>query len=295
MLRLPKGMKQLWCSLMLLLVGYSANAQDIIVKNNGDEIKSNVVEITLKDEIKYELYHGSNDSLRTLSADNVFMIIYENGKREVFKDEKNDTEEVSKKPAKEKVAGNSTDSEEQTKESESDQVRSEKKVSETEKTSTQDSEYLNEKDEKTEYVSIGLGVGPIYSRLGGKITVRPGNTIGFHGSLGYNEVLNQATGSGILYSFGMQIFTSENFYFDIAYGTLARAGLDHETGDKIKALSGWVGYGIELSESIVIDLNLGLMRDFKEYPIENSNENYGNGALGGNWWWGYNAGLEIRL
>lgn len=76
-------MKQI---LILLLIGLSSSlaiAQDIIVKSNGEEIKSKVVEITIE-TIKYKEYEFQDGPIRNIKISDVFMIIYENGKRETF-------------------------------------------------------------------------------------------------------------------------------------------------------------------------------------------------------------------
>jgi len=72
--------------LFLILIGISSNmifAQDIIVKQNGDEIKSKILEIT-SENIKYKEYKFQNGPTRNINISEVFMVIYENGKREKF-------------------------------------------------------------------------------------------------------------------------------------------------------------------------------------------------------------------
>jgi len=73
--------------LFLLLIGLSSNlifAQDIIVKTNGDEIKSKILEIT-SETIKYKEYEFQDGPIRNINISEVFMVIYENGEREMFK------------------------------------------------------------------------------------------------------------------------------------------------------------------------------------------------------------------
>ena len=72
--------------LFLLLIGLSTNlifAQDIIVKQNGDEIKSKILEIT-SETIKYKEFDFQDGPTRNINISDVFMVIYENGKREKF-------------------------------------------------------------------------------------------------------------------------------------------------------------------------------------------------------------------
>lgn len=74
-------MKQFLITVFLLFVSGAIFAQDIIIKNDGDEIKSKVVEITLE-TIKYKLFNKPSGPLRNVSKNEVFMIIYEDGTRE---------------------------------------------------------------------------------------------------------------------------------------------------------------------------------------------------------------------
>jgi hypothetical protein len=72
--------------LLFLIIGLSSNlifGQDIIVKQNGEEIKSKILEIT-SETIKYKEFDFQDGPTRNISIMNVFMVIYENGKREKF-------------------------------------------------------------------------------------------------------------------------------------------------------------------------------------------------------------------
>lgn len=65
------------------LFGVGAMAQDIIVKKNGSEIEVKVLEIT-DIQIKYKDFDFQEGPVRNISISEVLMIIYQNGKREVF-------------------------------------------------------------------------------------------------------------------------------------------------------------------------------------------------------------------
>lgn len=67
----------------ILLIAISVSAQDIIVKKSGDEIQSKVVEISSK-EIKYKKFSNLEGPTYTMSKDEIFMLKYENGEKEVF-------------------------------------------------------------------------------------------------------------------------------------------------------------------------------------------------------------------
>lgn len=58
-------------------------AQDIIIKQNGNEIKAKVLEIN-DNYIKYKKFEYQDGPVRNINVSDVFMIIYENGKREKF-------------------------------------------------------------------------------------------------------------------------------------------------------------------------------------------------------------------
>ena len=73
-------------TLLLFLIGLTSNlifAQDIIVQQNGDEIKSKILEIT-SETIKYKEFTFQEGPIRNIKISDVFMVIYENGKREIF-------------------------------------------------------------------------------------------------------------------------------------------------------------------------------------------------------------------
>jgi len=62
---------------------FSANAQDIILKKDGSEIKAKVLEIT-DQQIKYKEFDFQSGPTRNINIAEVFMVTYENGKKEVF-------------------------------------------------------------------------------------------------------------------------------------------------------------------------------------------------------------------
>ena len=78
------GLIKMACLTLLLTVcAFSAKAQDVIMLKNGQEIKAKVHEITQL-EIKYKLFEHLDGPLRTVIKSDVFVVIYENGTREVF-------------------------------------------------------------------------------------------------------------------------------------------------------------------------------------------------------------------
>ena len=70
---------------MLMLAARCAYAQDIILLRNGSELQAKVVELT-PSEIKYRRFDNPNGPLITIMRNDVFMITYENGAKEVMPD-----------------------------------------------------------------------------------------------------------------------------------------------------------------------------------------------------------------
>ncbi len=83
-------MKRLVFVLSAVLFFASLSAQDFIYKNDGGEIEVKVIEIT-PDVIKYKKYEFLDGPLYNIKIDDIFMIVYENGHREVYKKKENST------------------------------------------------------------------------------------------------------------------------------------------------------------------------------------------------------------
>jgi len=78
-------MKQVIITICTLLAfGPSVFGQDIIIKNDKTEIKAKVIEIQ-EEFIRYYLFDQQNGPIRNIGIKDVFMVIYEDGAREVFK------------------------------------------------------------------------------------------------------------------------------------------------------------------------------------------------------------------
>ncbi|MCQ2188523.1 MAG: hypothetical protein MJZ00_01210 [Paludibacteraceae bacterium] len=70
-------------SILLTLTVVSTNAQDIILMRNGDEIQCKLLEIS-KNEVKYKRWTNQEGPTFTEKKDNIFMLKYENGEKEVI-------------------------------------------------------------------------------------------------------------------------------------------------------------------------------------------------------------------
>lgn len=71
------------CAVMLLGTFMQVHAQDVIVKNSGEELKTKVMEVS-SDEVKYKLWDYQDGPLYTISTGDIFMIKYQNGKKDVM-------------------------------------------------------------------------------------------------------------------------------------------------------------------------------------------------------------------
>ena len=60
----------------------SVYSQDVITKLNGDDINAKIIEIT-QTEIKYKKFDNLEGPIYTLPINDVFLIKYENGNKEV--------------------------------------------------------------------------------------------------------------------------------------------------------------------------------------------------------------------
>ena len=67
---------------MVISMG-AANAQDLITKKNGEDVKAKVLEVTTN-EVKYKLYDEPNGVTYTVKKSELLMIRYESGRNEVF-------------------------------------------------------------------------------------------------------------------------------------------------------------------------------------------------------------------
>ena len=77
-------MKKLIFSISAILFFSTLFAQDYIYKKDGNEIKAKVIEITT-DVIKYKKFDFQDEPLYNIKIEDVFMVVYENGQREVYK------------------------------------------------------------------------------------------------------------------------------------------------------------------------------------------------------------------
>lgn len=87
--------KVMYAVLLGLFFISSAYAQDVITKSNGDDINAKIIEIT-QTEIKYKKYDHLDGPIYTLSLNDIFMVKYENGTKEIFSQD--DKSRINKLP-----------------------------------------------------------------------------------------------------------------------------------------------------------------------------------------------------
>lgn len=83
-IKIIKQMKKKFLFLFLVLFStFTVYAQDVIVKNNAEEIEAKVVNISEK-EITYYKWGNQDGPTYTISVSNVLFIKYANGQKEIF-------------------------------------------------------------------------------------------------------------------------------------------------------------------------------------------------------------------
>ncbi|MCD4681285.1 MAG: hypothetical protein K8S00_12945 [Bacteroidales bacterium] len=85
-------MKRKITFILIIALSSIINAQDIIYKSDGGEIKSKVIEITTE-TVKYKNYDQQNGPIRNIFLKDIFMIIYEDGTKEIYQKKSDKTKE----------------------------------------------------------------------------------------------------------------------------------------------------------------------------------------------------------
>jgi hypothetical protein len=88
--------------LAFMVAAAGAVAQDIIVKTDGSEIEAKVTDIGLT-EIKYKKFSNPDGPVYVMPKNEVFMIKYENGEKDVFGLQEATAENIEVQPKKEEI------------------------------------------------------------------------------------------------------------------------------------------------------------------------------------------------
>lgn len=86
-------MKKILLTSIIILISTFCYSQDIIELNNGGEIKAKVSEISTK-EVKYKKFNNLDGPTYTINIDEIVMIRYENGVKDVFTKTKGNFEKL---------------------------------------------------------------------------------------------------------------------------------------------------------------------------------------------------------
>ena len=81
--------------IVLLLTGYSATAQDLIIKMDKKEVKAKVLEVA-EDVIKYKKFEKLDGPTYSIKREEVFMIIYKDGTKEYMLEDEINTHSILK-------------------------------------------------------------------------------------------------------------------------------------------------------------------------------------------------------
>jgi hypothetical protein len=202
------------------------------VKKNGDEIKSKILEIT-SSEIKFKDFDFQDGPIRNVAITEVFMIIYENGKRETInKKEVANTEVINNRTSNTQVSD----------------------------------EY------KGNYFMLGTGFGNSYGGVGVRAQWRRGGIQGFgwHVGVGYFPDAPVLASAGVKYfpykdlyinaQFGLVGYEQTYNYSgyndsELLYGPSMLIGGDWTWGGK-------VGFGFNAGAGVTYNLNY-----FEEFTV----------------------------
>ncbi len=83
-------MKKTFLLVVQILFATFCFSQDVIIKANGEEIKSKILEVN-QTEVKYKNFDYQSGPSYTISKSEIFMIRYQNGTKDVFNDTKSKT------------------------------------------------------------------------------------------------------------------------------------------------------------------------------------------------------------
>lgn len=91
---------KIYITFLILLFFNSASAQDLIILQSGEEVEAKVIEVGTE-EIKYYKTANLNGPIYALKRSEVFLIKYESGHKEIFKDN-SESIPLKNKPVEEK-------------------------------------------------------------------------------------------------------------------------------------------------------------------------------------------------
>ena len=105
-----KHLKILIAINFMLITVMSVKAQDIITKKNGDDLKAKVLEVN-QTEIKYKKFESPNGATYTMLKSEIMIILYADGTKDIFNEEKNPPQPQPQKEKEKEVAIDNTKNE----------------------------------------------------------------------------------------------------------------------------------------------------------------------------------------
>lgn len=184
--------------MIAVLFGGLVSAQDLIIKVDGEEIQTKIIEVT-SNEIRYRLYDQPEGPVRSISKSEVFLVIYEDGRRESF------STEVTEEQLVEEV----------------EDVEDVEDVEEVRTPSTPGGY-------KGNFVAIGVGYGVSYGGLGTRFQWRVGGNVGFGLNAGLG--LNVVDAVGLQLSGGVKFYVFQGIYINTQFGIFQRSYYDYYYG-----------------------------------------------------------------
>jgi hypothetical protein len=180
------------------------NCQDILYKKDGTEIKAKVIEIT-DSFIKYKNFNQLDGPLRNLDISELFMIIYQDGTKEIFKKPDNPNQQKPVNINNNQNNNNGANANNPT-------------INKTNTNPPKPTEDNYFKYKKNTYGSISFGYGNSYGGFGLRLQGRFGRLLGFgiHGGVGYFPF----NGGGVLASGGLKFFYYKGMYLNGQYGLI---------------------------------------------------------------------------
>jgi hypothetical protein len=188
---------------LFIILGFMTEylfAQDIIVKQNRDQIKSKIIEVSI-DIIKYKDFDSQDGPIRNIKISDVLTIIYSNGKVETFNQGSIQTSVPDTKPTQRQP--------------------SEQKIQQKTATDAPVEKELPRRYYKGKYIMIGIGGGNSYSVFGVKAQARFGGNTGFgiHSGIGVffsDDDPNSAV--HLAGNVGIKFFPYKGLYLDLNFG-----------------------------------------------------------------------------
>jgi len=252
-------MKKLLIVIIGLFISYVSYAQDVIYKNDKTEIKAKVLEIT-DAQIKYKKFELLDGPTYNINIDEVFMIIYKNGQKEIMAQKRKEPATISSEQNTSSMNNNTTQR----------TAVNEIKVTASTVTDTTNSKYrFNKAGKGGSWSFFDIGFNPQSLNTPGVIV--PNVIIGMHTFLGKNLAFRNAITLG--YS-SLSVF---NTHISVAtFGNVI--GVNYYLNELIKIPKDKASFFVGASVSYITSLSSGV----KEGGGSSSSSVFGiNGNFGG--------------